>query len=221
MKRFVLASVGALSMIALMGAANAADLPRRETMPVKAPAYLPYNWTGAYIGINGGGGFGGRSSFDGLGVSDRPSGALFGGQLGYNWQFGRTVVGLETDIDYSDIRGSTACGAFTCETRNKWLGTTRARIGYAFDRFLPYLTGGVAYGKVRASNSGFGTDSDTRVGYALGGGVEFALAGPWTAKVEYLYTDLGNFDCATCGVLPSQNVDFRTNVVRAGINYRF
>jgi hypothetical protein len=96
-----------------------------------------YTWTGFYIGINGGGW--GRSQWDGVDTFD-VSGGLIGGTVGYNWQFGGAVIGAEGDIDWSGIKGTTSvlC-APGCETRNRWLATARARIGYGFDRFLPYL----------------------------------------------------------------------------------
>jgi outer membrane immunogenic protein len=81
---------------------------------------------------------------------------------------------------------------------------------------MPYVTGGLAYGGVKTSVAGFGDSSTSKAGWALGGGVEFAIAGPWTAKVEYLYVDLGR----TSSVLGS-DASFRTNIVRAGLNYRF
>jgi outer membrane immunogenic protein len=223
MNRFVFAGVGALSMIAVMGSANAADIARRQAMPTKAPVYAAYNWTGAYVGINAGGGWG-RSNFTGIPATGGfdVSGALVGGTAGYNWQMGHGVLGVETDLDWTNIRGNAPCGVATCETRNTWLGTTRGRIGYAFDRFMPYLTGGLAYGNIKAATTGFTGASDTKVGWTVGTGVEFALIGPWTAKVEYLYADLGKFDCGTsCTATPPQNVGFTTNLVRAGLNYRF
>jgi outer membrane immunogenic protein len=119
-------------------------------------------------------------------------------------------------MDWSNIRGSGLCGITSCETRNDWLGTVRGRLGYAFDRFLPYVTGGLAVGGVKTSVAGFGDSSDTKAGWTVGGGIEAAIAGPWTAKVEYLYVDLGSSDT----VLGS-SADFRTNIVRAGLNYRF
>ncbi len=193
MKRLVLAGLGALAVVTMMGAANAADLPRRHAMPAKAPAYeAPYNWTGFYVGINGGGGFG-RSDFSApfpTGSFDT-SGALVGGTIGYNIQMGQTVFGLEGDIDWSNIRGSAACAGTTCETRNNWLGTVRGRLGYAFNRFMPYVTGGLAVGDIKSSIAGVGDAEETKTGWTVGGGVEAAIAGPWTAKVEYLYVDLG------------------------------
>jgi outer membrane immunogenic protein len=135
------------------------------------------------------------------------------------------VFGLEGDGDWSDMHGSTpvTCSP-NCETRNNWLATFRGRIGYAFNRFLPYVTGGLAAGDIEAGLAGRATQSDTRAGWTIGGGVEWALAGPWTAKLEYLYADLGKMSCgsaACAGVVGSTDVDFRANILRAGINYRF
>ena len=124
-------------------------------MPAKAPAYIApiYNWTGFYVGINGGGGWGGSEfsapfstgSFD-------TSGGLVGGTIGYNWQMNQFVFGLEGDIDWSNIRGSAACAGTTCEARNDWLSTVRGRFGYAFDRFMPYVTGGAAFGNIKTDH---------------------------------------------------------------------
>lgn len=226
MKRLVLATAGLLALGA--AAANAADLPRRAApMPTKAPAYAPvYNWTGLYIGINGGGGWG-RSTWSNPAVGSigfNTSGGLIGGTLGYNWQVNQAVFGLETDLDWTNIKGSSAsavCGgaAVTCETKNSYLGTVRGRLGYAFDRWLPYITGGLAYGDIKANATGFGTNSTSRAGWTLGGGLEFAVAGPWTAKVEYLYADLGKASCSFC--VAGTDVKFNANIIRGGVNYRF
>ncbi len=210
MKKLLLASVGILALG--IGSASAADMPRRAAMPAKAPAYVSpmYNWTGPYVGINGGGAFSG---------SNDSSGGLVGGTLGYNFQSGPLVWGLETDIDWARIRGSSGCGAFSCEVSNRWLGTARGRLGYAMGAtgsVMPYITGGLAYGSVENSVSGLGSARDTKAGWTLGGGLEAALSGPWTAKVEYLYVDLG--DGPTVAGFGS---NFHTNIVRAGINYRF
>jgi outer membrane immunogenic protein len=219
MNRLVLAGVGVLAMATTMASAQAADLARHRAMPTKAaPMYAaPYNWTGAYVGINGGGGWG-RSSYSGAlaGADFRTSGGMVGGTLGYNYQVGPTVFGVETDLDWSNVKGSGTCGALTCSTQNNWLGTARGRIGYAFDRVLPYATGGLAYGGVKNSVTGFGDSTSTKAGYALGGGLEAAIAGPWSAKIEYLYADLGRTS-APLGT----DVRTKENVVRAGLNYRF
>jgi outer membrane immunogenic protein len=184
--------------------------------PVKAPAYVPgYTWTGFYVGINGGYGWG-RSTWDSFGTNTDPSGGLVGLTAGYNWQTGPWVFGLEGDIDWSDIKG-TSVGL---ETKNNWLGTARGRLGYAFaNRVMPYVTGGAAFGDIRATQFGVGTVHDTNVGWTVGAGVETAIAGNWTAKLEYLYADLGDVNCTAC--VPTANVNFRTHIVRAGVNVRF
>jgi outer membrane immunogenic protein len=223
MKRVLLSTVGVLALAAMVGSAAAADLQRRYEPPLtKAPIYNPiYSWTGFYLGINGGGGFG-RSTWD-RADSFNVSGGLVGGTVGYNWQYGQVVFGLEGDIDWTNIKGSTVTSCpGGCQTSNTWLATVRGRLGYAFDRFLPYITGGLAVGDIRASVPGFAGASTTNAGWTLGGGVEFAFLPNWTAKAEYLYVDLGKFDCGlSCGVTTPDNVSLRTNIVRGGINYRF
>jgi outer membrane immunogenic protein len=193
-------------------------------MAVKAPVYTApyYNWTGLYVGINGGGAFG-RSRWDSTGGFDT-SGGMVGGTVGYNWQFGTWVLGLEGDIDWANIKGSksTVLCPGGCSTENTWLGTARGRLGYAFDRWMPYVTGGAAFGDVQASQPGFTGATNTQVGWAAGAGVEFAIASNWTAKVEYLHYDLGSFNCGvSCNGFISDNVKFNADAVRGGINFRF
>jgi outer membrane immunogenic protein len=152
------------------------------------------------------------------------SGWLAGATAGYNYQFGQAVVGVEGDIDWSGINGSTTnlCPG-GCETSNSWLATVRARLGYAADRFMPYVTGGAAFGNIRASTPSFAETSTDNTGWTLGAGLETALVPNWTAKVEYLYVDLGSFNCGlNCGTgLTNDNVSFHTNTLRAGVNYKF
>jgi outer membrane immunogenic protein len=219
--RLILAGIAALLMAPL--AAQAADLPQpsyKAQPGVLAPAYA--NWTGFYVGINGGYGFG-TSKWDVPAISPNPKGGLVGGTLGYNFQTGTWVWGIETDLDWSGMKGSATCPGGTCSTENNWLGTTRARLGYGgFGNWMPYLTAGAAYGDVKATNSIGGSVSKTQIGWTAGLGVEYAFAGAWSAKVEYLYADLGKFDCgiATCGVTPD-DISFKANLIRAGVNYRF
>jgi outer membrane immunogenic protein len=225
MKRLLLASAGVLAIAGLIGAASAADLSRPPPMVTKAPYFAPYyNWTGFYAGINGGYGWG-SSSWSALPSSFDVSGGLFGGQLGYNWQFGQFVYGLEGDADWTDLRGSSnvlGCGLTACRTKNDFLSTVRGRVGFAADRWMPYLTGGLAVGNIRTTTPGFAGVDQTNAGWTVGGGVEVALVGNWTAKAEYLYVDLGNVGCgAGCGLAAGSNVSLTTNIVRGGINYRF
>jgi outer membrane immunogenic protein len=221
MKRVLVAGISALAMVTMIGAANAADVARRQAMPAKAPVYVApiYNWTGFYAGINGGYGWGSSEWTNGAGSTGSfdVNGGVVGGTIGYNWQMGQTVFGIEGDLDWSGISGST----LGVETKNNWLGTVRGRVGYAFDRIMPYITGGLAVGDVEANAAGFGSETTTNVGWTLGGGAEFALAGPWTAKLEYLYVDLGSGWCGPATCVLGTDVDFHTNLVRGGINYRF
>jgi outer membrane immunogenic protein len=221
MKRCIIACAGLLAIAA--GAAQAADLPPRYGAPYKAPVYYSpvYNWTGVYVGINGGGGWG-RSQWDGIDRFDI-SGGLIGGTVGYNWQFGQVVIGAEGDIDWSGIRGttSTLC-APGCETRNSWLATVRGRLGYAFDRFLPYVTGGLAAGNIQATVPGLPGGSIGNAGWTVGAGIEAGLVANVSLKAEYLYVDLGNFNCGfNCGLAANGNVSFNANIFRLGANVRF
>lgn len=216
-----------LFAILIASPSRAADLPR--PMYRKAPVYQPYapppfTWQGFYIGVNGGYGWG-DSTLTGVGGTStiHPNGALLGPTVGYNFQLGSFVAGLEGDIDYSwmrDTNGPVApCAG--CEVRNHYLATIRGRLGYAWDRWLPYVTGGAAFGDIETSTPAGGSQFTDKVGWALGGGIEYAFASPWSAKIEYLYTDLGTATCdaAHCGT--STDASFRTNTVRVGINYHY
>ena len=221
--RFLGTGVAALGLLATSFSAQAADIARPIYKDVR-PVVSYYDWTGFYLGVNGGYGWG-KSDWDSPAVSVKPKGWMAGGTAGFNYQVGAFVWGLEGDFDWADVSAGTACGAFSCETKNTWLATARGRLGYAFDRFLPYITGGGAFGRVRASSTDPAATgaSDTRTGWTVGGGLEYAFLGNWSAKIEYLYVDLGTFDCSTAcspGVVAS-NVTFKENVVRAGFNYKF
>jgi outer membrane immunogenic protein len=226
MKRVFLLSVSALAMLSTIAAANAADLARRHKMPVKAPAYAaPFSWAGFYLGINGGGAWG-RSNWTNPLASTGDfdlSGGMVGGTAGYKWQLGRTVLGVEGDIDWSGVKGSSsaaACGGIPCETKNDWLGTVRGRVGYAFDRVLPYVTGGLAFGDIKATQGAVSV-SDTKAGWTAGAGIEAAISGPLSAKIEYLYADLGKLNCGTTVCAASTDISYHANIVRAGLNYHF
>jgi len=223
MKRVLLACA---SVLALGGVAAAADLPPAAPGPYyKAPVYAPaYNWSGFYLGVNGGGGWG-HSTWSTTG-SFGTSGGLVGGTMGYNYQINQAVLGIEGDIDWADISGTTSTGctsatATGCKTSDDWLGTIRGRLGYAAGRFMPYVTGGAAFGDIKGSGPGLAGVDTTNVGWTAGGGIEFAIAGHWTAKAEYLYVDLGNVSCGIACGAATQNVSFKTNLLRGGINYRF
>jgi outer membrane immunogenic protein len=207
------------AMLAAPLAANAADLPRYKAPSYVAPA--AFSWSGFYIGANVGYGFGETVwEAPGAGVTFDTTGFVAGATVGYNIQTGSWVWGIEGDVMYSAIDGSSACATGTCTLENRWLGTVRGRIGYGgWGSFMPYITGGVAFGGLEAISAG-GSTSDTAIGWTVGAGLEYALFSSWSVKAEYLYIDLGSFACPTCGAAPNE-VDFKTHLVRAGLNYRF
>jgi outer membrane immunogenic protein len=132
------------ALVAAQGVA-AADLSVAPLYKAPPPQASPaYNWSGFYLGANGGGGWG-RSWWQSQSTSIDLSGAQVGGTAGYNWQFGNAVLGLEGDIDWSNLKGtSSAVLCPGCSTSDSWLSTVRGRAGYAFGGIMPYLTGGRA-----------------------------------------------------------------------------
>jgi outer membrane immunogenic protein len=224
MIKTIAAGCFAVAALIVAQSATAADLSVAPLYKAPPPAMAPaYNWSGFYLGINGGGGWG-HSNWDTSSDRIGLSGGLVGGTAGYNWQLGNAVLGIEGDIDWANLKGtnsSTLCPA-GCSTSDTWLSTVRGRAGYAFGGVLPYLTGGLALGDIRAATPGFAGASNTSAGWTAGGGIEFGLTGNWSAKAEYLYVDLGRFNCGvSCNGLPTDNVSMHDNVVRAGVNYRF
>jgi len=152
MKRIVLATLG---LAAMLSPAFASDLPAPSRMPpARAPASLPFNWGGLYAGVNIGGAFG------------DVGGVVGGGQIGYNWQINQIVFGVETDIQFSgaDDSSTLLVGGTTLADKQEldWFGTFRGRIGYAWDRWLPYFTGGLAYGSRKNSGTASGALSCRR-----------------------------------------------------------
>jgi outer membrane immunogenic protein len=240
----------------------AADMAVKAPPP---PAPATPSWTGFYVGGNVGYGWSGAtgngitSIFDPGGVgfvgynavgglqfpSVSPSGAIGGVQAGYNLQIAHWVWGLVTDFQFSNMTANgsfniPAIGIFvpevhTSSARIDWLETVRGRVGYAWNNWQPYLSGGLAYGKVSGSmtefvpSSGFflsGTNNTTKVGWTIGGGVDYALSRYWTAGVDYLYFDVGsdtvtevaqNFAPASI----SMNQRFTGQLLRAVLDYRF
>ena len=185
----------------------------------------PFSWTGFYVGVNGGYMWG-SSQWSGSGGTFEvaPKGFLGGGTLGFNIQTGGWVWGIEGDIDYVNADGTAPNIAFcaSCTFNSTWLGTLRGRVGYAVDRWLPYLTAGGAYGNMEME-TGKGSVTKTKAGWTAGAGIEYAFRPGWSAKLEYLYVDLGSATCGTANcLLPfDETVDVKANIVRAGLNYRF
>jgi outer membrane immunogenic protein len=250
--------------VAFSATAQGADLGRPiGSYKDDAPIYGP-SWTGFYLGVHGGyatGDWTGDLTFDGkadsLFARDRKidaDGWFGGGQIGYNRQIGAIVIGGEADISGGGIEGKSRfvsgaplAGVFAKDIDSKldYFGTVRARIGYSMGRFLPYVTGGLAWGHTESDltvtnvpfvnlfggPSGKGSVEEDHVGWTIGGGVEWAVSQAWSVKAEYLYVDLGSADYRFTGtVAPAAgggvfNTDgFRSdltfNTFKVGLNYR-
>jgi outer membrane immunogenic protein len=230
-RAFSVLLTAALATSALSSIASAADLPAAPVAYTKAPMVSPAtNWSGFYAGVNIGYGWGSNNTAltdatppgDGTDIlsqslSGRSSGLVGGGQIGYNWQIGSLVTGLEADIQGSGIKGTATKSpiainfslspgeSFSASSEQKlsWFGTVRGRIGVtATPDLLLFATGGLAYGEV--SHTGNAPEIDpgnifdypvatnqTKTGWAAGAGAEWMFARGWSAKVEYLHIDLG------------------------------
>jgi outer membrane immunogenic protein len=246
MRKLVLAAIAAL----IAGPGVAADLPVRAPAYKAAPLAAVWSWSGLYIGIDGGYGFGNdpfsqtvvrpggnAASFEKSVVA--PKGGFFGGQMGYNWQVGNIVFGVEGDAQWSGQHDK-VCGflceaavgfveATTVEQKLKWFATARGRLGWANESYLLYVTGGGAWAGIDETDAFIDAgltfvagSSRTKSGWAVGG-IETRLWGDWTAKLEYLHIDLGS----ATSVLPVSGASIitdsriRDDIVRAGINYKF
>lgn len=208
MKKLLLA---ASTVLVAATPAFAGDLPARRTSPYYAPAQVAgplFNWSGFYIGGHAGWGWGSAFGLE-------PSGYLLGLQAGYNFQLaGAFLAGIETDISFTGIDDKGAGTTF----RVDYLGTVRGRLGYAVDRVLFFGAGGLAYGRGDLSMGGL-SNKQTQYGWTIGGGVEAMVAPNVTARLEYLFADLGRDTYTTIG--GPVRVGYDTSIVRMGMNYKF
>jgi outer membrane immunogenic protein len=223
------ALIAVISAIGFIQIASAADWPvdKAPQAPFVRPAY---DWTGGYVGLNLGGSWGQQGS-------NNLEGIIGGGQVGYNWQADQWIFGFEADFQGS---GQKVDGSFfdptaptTVGFTNKldWFGTVRVRMGYALDYWLPYVTGGLAYGHSEVSGtmtvgpaaSSFSNSQDYQ-GWTIGGGLEWAFANNWRTKVEYLYINFGDGPTVPAQVATSGagvTGKMTDNIVRVGVNYKF
>jgi outer membrane immunogenic protein len=243
MKKFLLATLAAVALAG--GSASAADLARPAMRP--APPVAPiYTWTGFYWGVNIGYSWGQVENdwiffgFPTASESQDIDGVIGGFQSGINWQTGIWVFGLESDIQASHQKGDSSYCVVSCAILNvnaehklPWFGTSRTRIGFlATPNILLYATGGVAYGQVKSTYTlNVATTpvaavnfKETRAGWTAGAGIEGAFGGGWSAKLEYLYIDLGEHTTtATLGptTVFTWNKDVTDHIVRVGLNYKW
>jgi outer membrane immunogenic protein len=231
MGRMVFIVTAALMACAMATSSFAAGTPRRKAIhkaihkaPAAAPATSTSGTSGFYGGLLGGYGWGRTSLSDAGGSSGfGANGWMMGLTLGYNAQSGFVIYGLEGDISSSWMKGTNGAAApcAACQVRDRFLGTARARLGYAVGKALPYITAGLAVGDLRTSTPAGASQSDTKTGWTVGGGVEYALEGAWSTKLEYLYVDLAHATCGAAICATATDIKFRANLVRLGINYRF
>ncbi len=243
MQSFRLAALASLAVIVFAPAASAADMPAKAPI-YKAPPVATYDWTGFYLG----GYYGGvishaktQTPFSALGIHDHNNSGVMGGvTAGYNWQFDRYwLVGVEGEIGYlgldrtdTDWDDNTLVGV-----KAKWYGTARGRLGYVTGPSVLYGTGGAAFvnientfGGQSSANNGIPfiaptTNSSTRTGWTIGGGIETKLSQNWSAKTEYLYIDAGDTSF-TANVFPPSapttvNFNNKFHVIKSGLNYKF
>lgn len=215
--------------------AQAGDGPAYEGPPVTATRV----WSGCYVGAEGGGiwglsrqdAVGGPAITGDFGIT----GSLVGGTIGCNYQTGSFVLGIEDDMSWTNTSG----GAFDLppfdpntfsQTNENWIDTLRLRAGMPWDRWLGYVTGGAAFAgtSVNVCNTlGCVSDSATRIGWTAGAGIEYALMGRWSVKVEYLYANFGTASYINPATTISsftfvtRNVTLSDNIARVGINYKF
>jgi len=229
MKKFAFA---AAALILGTAGASAADMAARPYTKAPVAPVAIYNWTGFYVGLSGGGAWSDtrwQYFASGVNTNHDGSGWLAGGQVGYNWQAGSWVFGLEADGHWADINGSTACPnpAYLCATDVRTLASFRGRIGYAAGPVLFYGTGGAGYADTRYSattpggpNFAYNTD---RWGYAAGAGIEWGFAPSWSAKVEYMHYgfDTNTVPIPALSATATAILRLDIDTVKVGINYRF
>jgi outer membrane immunogenic protein len=219
--------------------AFAADLPTKKGPPL-APVAAPFSWTGFYVGANVGGLWSRDSenffepgyAYDyGYGNTLNLSGVVGGLQAGYNYQIQNFVVGIEGDLDWSSASGAhdLTSGGYLYYHHSAsvpFFADLRGRLGYAFDRFLPYVTGGVVvadiHNKLAVWNNDFVEDrGGTSIGWAIGAGVEYAVDAHWSVKADYLYMQFPDVTKYVDDGYYAFKFKDSAQVARVGINYRF
>jgi outer membrane immunogenic protein len=230
MRRGLFAVLALAGIATFGGNASAADIIRQPAYKAPPAGVLPvaYDWTGFYIGGHVGYGWAEKNwtdSFGLFGISHDADGFLGGGQIGFNYQIGQFVLGVEGDFSWADINGGTTALGADFNTNVDWTSTLTGRFGVAFDRWLVYGKAGVAWARdVYSTNfytfPGTVSVSDTRFGWTVGAGVEYAFAPQWSAKLEYNYMDFGN-EAVSFAPGFATDIDQQVHAFKFGINYKF
>jgi outer membrane immunogenic protein len=225
----------------MLGAAKAADPSVWGAPPYRAP--LPaYSWTGCYVGIAGGADLGRTQHFQNdptaaakfVGEPQtngiETGGGSFGGTVGCNYQVGGWVLGIEDDLSWTDTNGSANFispfkTSDSAQTSEAWFDTLRGRLGYTWNRYFLYATGGAAFARegvmICDPIAGCASESRMTTGFAVGGGLEYAFWASWSVKIEYLHVDFGKQPFAAMGPFSARNVTLTDEIIRGGINYKF
>jgi outer membrane immunogenic protein len=213
MKRLLLAGVA----LSVATAASAADMQARPyTKAPPAAVVAAYNWSGFYVGAMGGFGW----------ETDAGSGGFGGGTVGYNWQLpgSQFVFGVEVDAAAAGIKNNiTFDDGSTQVDKTNAFGSVTGRAGFAIDAALLYAKGGFAWANAKTTISdGLNTlsDSHTHTGYTIGGGLEYLFTPNWSAKAEYMYTNVGS-ETYNFGGLPADSGSFDFHTIKVGVNYHF
>jgi outer membrane immunogenic protein len=246
MKRILLGTIS-LGVLGLLSPAFGADLPIAYTKAPPAITAPTYNWSGVYFGAFGGGGWGNHNINNATGPASpfadytanySSQGGVAGGELGYNWQSGSYVVGVEGDMFWSGMKGNDAAGiaagsfpALTSVDADnlRWGGTLRARGGFTVDRWMMFFTGGYAFGSIDHTNTDpvLGVDK-FRVqanGLTAGGGIQYALTENMIGKVEYRYYNFNGYNRPGNPLTPNGQLPYTTDstysVVTIGLDFKF
>jgi outer membrane immunogenic protein len=224
-------AVATVVLITASSAALAADLPSRRAPPVYTPPPPLFTWTGFYVGGQVGYGWGhagtGVPGAPGSFAGSSPEGVVGGAHVGYNYQVNQLVFGVEGDVDGTSISKSAYAPAIatTFGTRIPVEGSVRGRIGYAWDRTLFYATGGAAFADIQNTVTGgitpYYSNSTGRVGWTVGGGVEYALTNNWSVRGEYRYSDFGHQTTYIAPAAISVGNHVTEHAVRVGVSYKF
>lgn len=239
MKKTLFAGISLAALLAV-GAASAADLPRRMPAPEVIPAF---SWTGFYVGTHTGvavgktttsnnAPYGGFDAGIPLSYDMHPVNIFGGGQFGYNWQYGVYVFGAEADIGYLGIRDTIRPAPDDyVSVKYGWYGTVTGRLGLAYDRLLSYVKGGAAVASITNSAgdmtaagvivaSDFSESKKTKWGWTVGAGFELAFAPSWSLKSEYMYMDFGKYSSTN---LDGDSFEHKNQVhsFKVGLNYRW
>ncbi|WP_186420629.1 outer membrane protein [Bosea sp. CS1GBMeth4] len=229
----------AVAAIALMsgGASLAADMPRRGLLPPAPELPTFYDWSGIYVGGQVGYSWGSDRASEfatagrlplGRSFDYSPSSFIGGARLGFNYQLGAVVLGVEGDIEGLNAHAGQGDAGGTVRVRQSWQGSVRARLGYSLDRILVYATAGAAFSKLEYTYASplaglSETINASRTGWTVGGGVDYALTDRLILGIDYRYTDYGRFDHVGLSAYLGRTVEHEpsAHAVRASLAYKF